>query len=215
MKLILALLWQLIVRYQIGLLRMRQKEWIIAWLRAVIPELNISNLTTDWNNGLALFALIDFCEPGSCTHWRTLNPHNKLANCKQGMLLAHSLFKIPMVLHPEDLASPDLDELSCITLYLSVLSLPLSFAHYLSLYFSSFLSFSLYLTLSFFLSLFLRHPFFRSLYISYFRSLSIFHSSFHSLFSHRLLPSHCLSLTSAFLSVSLTRCFTLFTPSLL
>lgn len=53
-KLVLALIWQLILRYQIGLSNIQHKNWMLAWLQAVIPECNITNLTTDWNDGVAL-----------------------------------------------------------------------------------------------------------------------------------------------------------------
>lgn len=41
-----------------------------------------------------------------------------LQNCQLGMDLAQQNFSIPMILKPENLSSPDLDELSCMT-YLS------------------------------------------------------------------------------------------------
>lgn len=53
-KLVLALIWQLILRYQIGLSNIQHKNWMLAWLQAVIPECNITKLTTDWNDGVAL-----------------------------------------------------------------------------------------------------------------------------------------------------------------
>ncbi|BFZ00344.1 hypothetical protein BsWGS_03383 [Bradybaena similaris] len=54
LKLILALIWQLVLKYQIGLSSPQHKSWILRWLRAVIPECSISNFTTDWNDGVAL-----------------------------------------------------------------------------------------------------------------------------------------------------------------
>ncbi|KAJ8310434.1 hypothetical protein KUTeg_012299 [Tegillarca granosa] len=53
-KLILALIWQLILRYQIGLSNIQHKNWMLAWIQAVIPECNITNFTSDWNDGIAL-----------------------------------------------------------------------------------------------------------------------------------------------------------------
>ena len=53
-KLVLALIWQLILRYQVGLSNIQHKNWMLAWLQAVIPECDITNFTTDWNDGLAL-----------------------------------------------------------------------------------------------------------------------------------------------------------------
>ena len=45
-------------------------------------------------------------------NWRNLNPNNGPENCKKAMEVAEKNFRIPMVLEPEWLASPHLDELS-------------------------------------------------------------------------------------------------------
>ncbi|XP_055868283.1 filamin-A-like isoform X2 [Biomphalaria glabrata] len=118
MKLVLALIWQLILKYQVGLSGPQNKSWILKWLNAVIPECNIKNFTTDWNSGLALHALLDFCKPGLSPQWRNLDKENKVDNCRSALKMALQNFNIPMILRPEDLASPDLDEKSAIT-YLS------------------------------------------------------------------------------------------------
>lgn len=92
---------------------------MLAWLRAVLPEdCNIKNFTSDWNNGINLSALIDYCKPGLMPNWRHLNPNNGPDNCKRAMEVAEKHFRIPMVLEPEYLSSPHLDELSGMT-YLS------------------------------------------------------------------------------------------------
>ena len=87
--------------------------------QAVLPEdCNIKNFTTDWNNGINLCALLDYCQPGLMPNWRNLNPNNGPENCKKAMEVAEKHFKIPMVLEPEYLSNPNLDELSGMT-YLS------------------------------------------------------------------------------------------------
>ncbi|XP_013775194.1 LOW QUALITY PROTEIN: filamin-A-like [Limulus polyphemus] len=118
LKLILGLIWALILRYQIGRTSFPPKKLMLAWLQATLPDLKIMNFTTDWNNGIALSALIDYCCPGLCPNWRSLNPREKEKNCKAAMELAKKEFDIPMILTPDDLASPNLDELSGMT-YLS------------------------------------------------------------------------------------------------
>lgn len=45
LKLTLALLWQLITRYQLGKASVPPKKLILAWLDAVLPDFNIANLT--------------------------------------------------------------------------------------------------------------------------------------------------------------------------
>ena len=57
-------------------------------------------------------ALIDYCKPGLMPNWQNLNPNNGPENCKKAMEVAEKNFRIPMVLEPEWLASPHLDELS-------------------------------------------------------------------------------------------------------
>lgn len=54
LKLILGLVWSLILRYQIGRTNFPPKKLMLAWLRAVLPDLNISNFTSDWNSGVNL-----------------------------------------------------------------------------------------------------------------------------------------------------------------
>jgi len=53
-KLILALLWQLVLRYQMGLTSFQHRSWLLAWVQAAIPDCHVTNLTTDWNTGIAL-----------------------------------------------------------------------------------------------------------------------------------------------------------------
>ncbi|XP_060565823.1 filamin-A-like isoform X3 [Ruditapes philippinarum] len=117
-KLILALLWQLVLRYQIGLSNFQNRSWLLAWLQAVIPECHVTNLTSDWNSGIALHALLEFCKTGLSPDWKHLNPLDRVNNCRDAMKLARQHFGIPLVLRPEDLANSNLDELSAIT-YLS------------------------------------------------------------------------------------------------
>ncbi|XP_060073080.1 filamin-C-like [Ylistrum balloti] len=120
LKLILGLIWHLILRYQIGKTKFPAKKLMLAWLRAVIPECNITNFTTCWNDGVALHALVNYCDPKieEATNWRYLSHSDSLNTCSNAMNLAKKHFDIPLVVRPEDLSSPDLDELSGMT-YLS------------------------------------------------------------------------------------------------
>ncbi|XP_018578125.1 filamin-A-like, partial [Anoplophora glabripennis] len=72
LKLILGLIWSLIVRYQIGRSKFPPRKLMLAWLQAVLPECKVHNFTTDWNSGVLLSALIDYCQPGLFPHWRKL-----------------------------------------------------------------------------------------------------------------------------------------------
>lgn len=123
-KLILGLLWRLILHYQISSSGSTSgKQLLLLWLKNAIPEVGIRNVTTDWNNGVALNALNDFCQPGLCPNYKSLNPDSKLFNCSEAMDAAEKTFKIPKVLSPEFLSSPYVDELSMMT-YLSYYTQP-------------------------------------------------------------------------------------------
>lgn len=119
-KLILGLLWHLIVRYQISSRKTKvpPKKLMINWFRLILPELEISNFTSDWSTGIPLHALIDHLRPGTSPNWRELHAKNAVENCRTAILLAKEHLNIPRVISPEDFASEALDELSAMT-YLS------------------------------------------------------------------------------------------------
>ena len=122
-KLILGLIWSLIVRYQIGRSKFPPRKLMLAWLQAALPECRVTNLTTDWNSGVLLSALLDYCEPGLFSHWRSIDESDAVRNCERAMSIAHERFGIPKILEPEYLASRWLDELSGMT-YLSYFMKP-------------------------------------------------------------------------------------------
>jgi len=51
----------------------------------VIPESNIKNFTTDWNNGRALSALVETCLPGSIPDWNLLDENSAVENITSAM----------------------------------------------------------------------------------------------------------------------------------
>ncbi|XP_066943284.1 filamin-A isoform X1 [Macrobrachium rosenbergii] len=106
------------MHYQIGQSKFPPKKLMLAWLKAVLPDCRVHNFTTDWNSGVYLSALLEYCRPGLYSNWKNLNPRNSVDNCKNAMEIAKAEFNIPMLLEPEILSSPYLDELSGMT-YLS------------------------------------------------------------------------------------------------
>ena len=62
--------------------------------------------------------ILEYCKPGLFPNWRTMDRSNRVENCRRAMEVAEREFGIPMLISPEDLSSPDLDELSGMT-YLS------------------------------------------------------------------------------------------------
>eukprot|EP00727_Mastigamoeba_balamuthi_P007412 m51a1_g3291 putative b chain structure of the actin-binding domain of human filamin a (1252) ;mRNA; f:275668-280093 len=132
-KLVLGLVWRLILRYQFNEAAPpprsdsvspapsgaaaepagSAKSKLFAWLREKLKgDPDVKNLTTDWNDGVALCALIDSLSPGSIRDWRTLDRSSAVQNVQRAMQIASARMGIPQVLAPEDMASPRLDELS-------------------------------------------------------------------------------------------------------
>ena len=120
LKLILGLVWTLIRHYQIGSSGkgLALKKAMLLRVSASISGYNIENLTTDWNDGRALCALVDSIQPGLCPNHRELDATKGLENCRLGMRLAEEHLDIPQILDPEDLSSKQVDDLSVMT-YLS------------------------------------------------------------------------------------------------
>ena len=124
-KLILGLIWTLIVKYQI-LGRMEEhrqptsaKKLLLNWLQAAMPEdLQVQNLTSDWNSGQRLSALVDTMKPGTIPDFRSLSPGDALANTERAMEVAESEFDIPKILKPQHMCVQMADERSVMT-YLS------------------------------------------------------------------------------------------------
>ena len=124
-KLSLGLLWTLVRHYQIrssgkGL---STKEALLSWVNALIPEKNVTNFTSDWNDGIALCSLIDRIEPGLCPQHASLRPLDGLENCTLGMEIAQKSLDIPQIMEPARLNHPSVDEMSVMT-YVSYFCAP-------------------------------------------------------------------------------------------
>ena len=91
------------------------KEALLAWVNTQIPDQKVKNFTTDWNNGIALCALVDRIKPGLCPQYATLKSSDELENCTLGMDLAEDELGILKLLEPEDLCHQEVDELSVMT----------------------------------------------------------------------------------------------------
>lgn len=109
LKLDLGLIWTLILRYQIGKTNLPPKKLMIAWLQAVLRDRSIKNFTTNWNSGILLSGLLEYCQPGLFPNWRQLDPNNGIENCRRAMQIAERVFGIPQIVAPEDLANPELE----------------------------------------------------------------------------------------------------------
>lgn len=120
MKLVLGLIWTLIQRYQIGSRNQRisTKGILILWSKAMLPQLRLTNLTSDWNDGRALCGLVENLRPGLCPDYLDLDPDNKAENVEIGMHLAETHLGVPSLIELDDFIDPNIDELSMMT-YLS------------------------------------------------------------------------------------------------
>ncbi|EDV19454.1 uncharacterized protein TRIADDRAFT_3330, partial [Trichoplax adhaerens] len=125
LKLILGLIWRLILTYQIKVKtdssdkhKASAKSLMMTWIQSIMPACRVRNLNKDWNTGIPLCALVDHIQPGVCPQWTSLDSRNRLNNARLGMNIAEEKLGVPQVLSPEDLISPELDDLSMLT-YLS------------------------------------------------------------------------------------------------
>nr|WAW84876.1 filamin-like 6 [Halisarca dujardinii] len=140
-KIILGLIWHLILNYHILSAQQEEepagishkggsvkkppkkpsaKKLLLNWLKAAMPEDigPVRNITTDWNDGKKLSALVNTMKPGLCPDYNSLSPSDALPNTKKAMEQAEEEFEVPQVIDPEHLCVDKPDELSCMT-YLS------------------------------------------------------------------------------------------------
>ncbi|XP_076645907.1 filamin A protein cher isoform X2 [Halictus rubicundus] len=129
LKLILGLLWTLILHYCISLPMLEEEDFesdkpvapnarLMRWIQSKIPDLPINNFTSNWKDGRTIGALVDAVAPGLCPEWKDWNPNNALQNTSAAMDLADNWLNIPQLIKPEEMISPNIDELSMMT-YLS------------------------------------------------------------------------------------------------
>ena len=136
LKLNLGLVWALILRYQIATgqpgtieskavkaKRVTAEKLLLGWMKTALPNRQITNLTSNWNDGCNLAALVNYLQPGLIPDHASLDPDQRLDNVKRVMDLAEEHLDIPQVMHPEDLAVDKPDKLSTMT-YLSQFCCP-------------------------------------------------------------------------------------------
>ncbi|KAG7210743.1 hypothetical protein KM043_012240 [Ampulex compressa] len=130
LKLILGLIWTLILHYSISMLMWDSeeedgfdkgatpKQRLMHWVQSKVPDLPITNFTSDWNDGRAVGALVDAVAPGLCPDWQDWNPKDAVQNASEAMGLADDWLNIPQLIKPEEMVDPNIDEMSMMT-YLS------------------------------------------------------------------------------------------------
>ena len=55
------------------------------------------NLTSDWNDGTLIAALVDGLAPGLCPEYASMDPQNALENASHAMKLAEDWMGVPQV----------------------------------------------------------------------------------------------------------------------
>ncbi|XP_066588237.1 filamin-A isoform X2 [Prorops nasuta] len=130
LKLILGLIWTLILHYSISMPMWEgedgdgpdktatPKQRLMHWVQAKVPDLPITNFTSDWNDGRAVGALVDAIAPGLCPDWHDWSPKDAVQNASEAMGLADDWLNIPQLIKPEEMVNPNIDEMSMMT-YLS------------------------------------------------------------------------------------------------
>ncbi|KAG0129068.1 calponin homology domain-containing protein [Tuber indicum] len=115
LKLILGLLWTLILRFTIADINaegLTAKEGLLLWCKrktACYEEIDITDFSTSWNNGLAFCALLDFHRP-DLIDYDSLDKSDHKGNTALAFKIATEEIGIPALLDVEDVcdvAKPD------------------------------------------------------------------------------------------------------------
>jgi len=112
-KLTMGLIWTLILRYEINKGDGDDsggKNKLLAWVRSKIPEYDIKNFTSDWNDGRAINALNNAVVPGSCPNHAQLSGKNALSNATQGIETAERVLGVAPLIYPSEMVHPKVDE---------------------------------------------------------------------------------------------------------
>lgn len=132
LKLILGLIWTLILHYSISMPMWEgedeplygegkgptPKQRLLHWIQSKLPDLPVTNFTSDWNDGKAVGALVDAVAPGLCPDWQDWNPKDSIQNATEAMGLADDWLNVRQLIKPEEMVNPNMDEMSMMT-YLS------------------------------------------------------------------------------------------------
>ena len=82
------------------------------WMKSLLQDRNITNLTTDWNNGIYLAYLVDAMSPGSFPNWSQLNAADAVENLTKAMDAAERQLQVKPFIKASQMADPTVDELN-------------------------------------------------------------------------------------------------------
>lgn len=67
------------------------------YTQGLIPDMDVKNLTKDWNDGTKIAAVVNAVAPGLCPECAEMKPENALENATHAMKLAEDWLGVPMV----------------------------------------------------------------------------------------------------------------------
>ena len=124
-KLVLGLTWALILNYSITTSSEKDpnhqeksqtpKQKLLCCLQSLAPTIKVKNLTTDFQDGTKIGALVDGVAPGLCPDWQDWDATESVENATAAMELADRWLGVAKLISPEEMVSPDVDELSMMT----------------------------------------------------------------------------------------------------
>lgn len=128
-RIILGLLWTLILRYEIKRGSLNNvddtgaADDLLRWVQSKIPEYNIKNWTSDWNDGRAVCALVDAVRPGHFPDHKSLTPADALNNATRGIDAAEKI-GVDKLIYPQEMIHPKVDKLAMMTYIAQFRNLP-------------------------------------------------------------------------------------------
>ncbi|XP_055341708.1 uncharacterized protein LOC129590475 [Paramacrobiotus metropolitanus] len=125
---ILVLMWNLISHYSLskpnwegdadseGQEKKRTpKQRLLTWINKKVPNLSISNFSSDWADGMVFDALVNAMKADLCEDWQNWAPSDAEHSATVAMTLAEKWFGVPQLLSPEDMINPHTDDQSMMT----------------------------------------------------------------------------------------------------
>ena len=93
-------------------------EKLMRWLKTLLPDCNITNLTTDWNSGINLACLIDTVSPGCFPNWSQLKASDAVQNLSKAIDIADKQLQVDQFIKAAQMADPSVDELNQVIMLL-------------------------------------------------------------------------------------------------